>query len=152
MSKNKRDYIIEVFVNECFHVLAGLCASLLLYVLYRDIKVSLLCFVVSILVDVDHLYDFFVAYGFSFDYKKFWTFDFFGKNQKIILPLHGWEYCVVLFALSLLFNNIIILGVASGLAAHYFVDTFTNFVVPGTYFILYRYKIGFNIHRLGTLK
>ncbi|HVB96284.1 MAG TPA: hypothetical protein VNG11_01000 [Chloroflexota bacterium] len=85
------------------------------------------------LIDADHLVDFtrYQASG-----KK--------SEGRIVLPLHGWEYAILLLLARRLFGKGVVEGLLLGYVGHLVVDQFTNTTThPLTYFVSFRWWRGF---------
>ena len=81
---------------------------------------------VGLLMDIDHLYDFYQWY-------------IKGRPNKIYILFHAWEYSAVgVIALASFFFHPILLAVVLAHLAHVATDHFHNRLPPLAYFILYR--------------
>lgn len=90
-------------------------------------------FVTGFLVDGDHLVDFtrYQASG-----RK--------SEGRIVLPLHGWEYAILLFLARRLLGKQVVDGLFLGYLGHLVVDQLTNTTThPLTYFLSFRWWRGF---------
>jgi hypothetical protein len=93
------------------------------------------------LIDVDHLFDYLLFKKFkNLNLKEFFSGTFFDKSGKVILPLHGYEYGVVLIILGLVYINFNWLYLALGVSLifHLIYDTISNKPSWPTYFVFYR--------------
>ncbi|OGK09782.1 hypothetical protein A2767_05850 [Candidatus Roizmanbacteria bacterium RIFCSPHIGHO2_01_FULL_35_10] len=119
----------------------------------------------GVLIDFDHLYDYFVAFGFSFDLNSFLSGNYFEINNKIIVPFHAWEWVFLLLILYLflslksksrirnkkLFVLPIILALALGISSHLIFDTIANHMLPQSYFLTYRIMNRYTVQKMVTL-
>ena len=81
---------------------------------------------VGVLMDVDHLFDFYQWY------VK-------GKGNRIFLLFHAWEYSVIgVITLAVAFFHPIFLALVLAQFAHVATDHFHNGLAPRAYFISYR--------------
>lgn len=81
---------------------------------------------VGVLMDVDHLFDFYQWY------VK-------GKGNRIFLLFHAWEYSVIgVITLAVAFFHPIFLALVLAHLAHVATDHFHNHLPPWAYFISYR--------------
>lgn len=91
-------------------------------------------YVTGVLVDADHLTD--LA-----------RFKLSGNATRgtIILPLHGWEYLVVLLLVERILGRRFAGGLALGYLGHLALDQVTNNIThPLTYVLAYRWRRGFS--------
>ncbi|MFH1601773.1 MAG: hypothetical protein ABIB61_02330 [Candidatus Shapirobacteria bacterium] len=79
------------------HFILGLLVGFLIYRKTKEKIHIVIAVLASFLIDLDHLFDFWVAYGFNLDYLKFFKIDFFSVNQAAYVPLHAWEWVAILF-------------------------------------------------------
>jgi hypothetical protein len=144
--QNCKPSVAKTIRHEVVHLVIAVSLSLLFYLYSSDIWLVLWVFGVCMFLDADHLFD----YGLyilktkkKFSLREFLSGEYFAEWKNFITPLHSWEM-VILFALLYLFipNNFLI-GTSFALAAHYFVDYFTNSVNKMAYFILYRASYDF---------
>ena len=81
---------------------------------------------VGVLMDVDHLFDFYQWYV-------------RGKGKRIYLLFHAWEYSAAgLIALAVAFFHPLLLAIVLAHLAHVATDHFHNRLPPWAYFISYR--------------
>lgn len=93
---------------------------------------------VGVLMDVDHLYDY---------YQKFAR----GKPGKIYVLFHGWEYSLVgLVIMSFFFHPPVFIGAVLGHLSHMITDQWHNGSSKRMYFITYRTIKGFNTAAFGS--
>ena len=104
------------------------------------------------LVDIDHLLEYFLAEGLSLKIKlnKLLSGENFEKIGKIYVIFHAWEYLLLLLIIYAITQNLLFMSLFLGLLSHYIVDTISNEVVPLAYFITYRIKVNFDIKKIGT--
>ena len=87
---------------------------------------------IGVLVDLDHLYDFYNWY-----IRR--------KRRKLHILLHGWEYSVaIFFILGLLYYHPLLLSAALAHLAHIGSDHYRNGLSPLAYSIIYRFSVGFD--------
>ena len=147
-------------MNLTFHLLLHVIISALIaaaiYTRYRKL-IPIIAGVLlgGVFVDLDHLIDYFLAFGTSFNLNYFLKGYEFLKSDKIYVLFHAWEWVALLLIISMFFKKrvvwkILIIAVALGLAGHLYIDTFTNQVRPQGYFITYRTLNRFYIRPLVT--
>ena len=147
--KVKKD-ITHVLVTEIYHFIAAILAGVLIYLLFGQLILSFLTFMISFFVDIDHLFDYLFAEGFRVDIPSFFSGAFFRKWNRIVLPFHAWEYVLILLILFWVWGNPLFAAVAVALFSHYSVDFITNEVTKPAYFLLYRIGVGFDIKKIST--
>lgn len=121
-------------------------------------------FIGGVLVDLDHLVDYVIAFGTSFDLNFFLKGYQFLKNDKIFVPLHAWEWIPLLLLLYILLKRqhlehrvkltkyivTFLLAFTLGLSSHLFIDTFSNKLILHGYSIIYRALNNFEVEKLVT--
>lgn len=146
------DLSLHLLIHLFFSLLAG-------YVVFRLWGKPLLSFVFAIiggfLVDFDHLLDYYLAFGWNFNFYWFSKGYEFLKSDKIYLLFHGWEYVIILLSLGLFLKNIkiktLILALAFGLFLHLSGDVIMNEgLTVKSYSVVYRIKNDFQIEKLVT--
>ena len=142
--------ITHVLVAEIYHFIAAILAGVLIYLLFGQLTLSFLTFMISFFVDVDHVLDYLFAEGFKVDVISFFSGAFFGKWKKIVLPFHAWEYVLILLILFWVWGNPLFAAIAVALFSHYSVDFLTNKVTKPAYFLLYRISVGFDIKKISA--
>ena len=73
--------------------------------LFKNINVFLIAFLGGVLIDLDHLFDYFLAFGAKFNLTYFAKGYQFLKSDKIYIPFHSWEIVIICFLLFLFFLN-----------------------------------------------
>ena len=90
---------------------------------------------VGVLMDVDHLYDYYQRY------VK-------GKKDRVYVLFHAWEYPMIMSFISLVFYHPFLLAVILGHLAHVTTDHVWNRLTPFAYSITYRAIKGFDSRRI----
>lgn len=84
------------------HLFFALAAGLIAWLFWGHAEISFLTgFFGGFLIDLDHLIDYFIAFGPKFRLSYFMRGYYFLKNDKIYVLFHGWEY-VILSVITLL--------------------------------------------------
>lgn len=139
------------------HELVHLSISLLIgYFVWQKYKKTLPAFIAALLggfiVDIDHLFDYYLVFGFNFKPEYFLNSYQFSLSHKVFVPLHAWEWVILLIFFSLYLDKKIkikkqkvlklllsfTLALALGLYSHLIIDTITNDVKPLGYSIIFR--------------
>lgn len=91
---------------------------------------------VGVLIDVDHLFDFYRWYV-----RR--------KTGKIFLIFHAWEFSLAgLLLVGLVYYHPVLLAAALAHLGHVATDHFHNRLAPWGYFITYRVIVGFDAARI----
>lgn len=105
-------------------------------------KYALVGFLVTMLLDADHLYEYMLSVDWStFNLADFLSSSYFDKIGRIYVLFHAWEWV----ALTLIIYKLTaskhkwLLYVAVGVAAQLVFDTLSYGFDPRVYFISYRY-------------
>lgn len=104
-------------------------------------------------IDLDHVLEYFLVFGFHFDWQYFFESRQFLVSDKIRLYFHAWEY-VPLFILGAYFFRyknkikIILIFIAIAGGVHLATDVFINNYYFKYYSLFYRYQQGFQAEKL----
>jgi len=129
------------------HLILGLLVGFFVYWKTKKAKYLIIAFLVSFAIDLDHLFDFWMAYGFNLDVIKFFKIDFFEINQAVYVPLHSWELISIIIILGGVIKKHRWLFLTIGLAMliHVIWDMISYRIYPQDYFLIYRSLNGFAI-------
>jgi len=91
---------MKFFTHMLIHFLLATIACYAVYFLFRDPRAVVICFAAAILCDLDHIFEFWAAYGFTLNPIKFWKVtlskrNYFKETGKVHLFFHGWEYIII---------------------------------------------------------
>ncbi len=134
--------------HELIHLVVAIFLAYLIFTWSHSKRAVIICLTYSIFIDLDHLFDFFLYNkGLSFDIALFFSSNFFLANGKVYVPLHGWEYAIILLILGIFIKKYRDIYVALSLAiiGHLLVDQFCYGMTPFKYFLVYRWVYGFGI-------
>lgn len=93
----------------------------------------------GVLVDLDHVIDYLIEYGFLLDRRLFFRSFSEGLYRKIYILLHGWEWIAISWIAAALSGwNVWLSGIVIGLAHHMITDHFVNGASPLGYSLLWR--------------
>jgi len=139
-------------VSEIIHFSIALILFLIFLKFYKPFTASF-AFLFGFLIDADHLFDYFyylIKFDKPFNPPVFFTPEPFIASQKVFIPLHGWEWALLLLVLALVFrlevfkkdfwkrlSNILIVSGIS-LFAHLVTDYFTNGMYLASYSFFWR--------------
>ena len=148
---------MDLFFHLSLHILTSIMAGYIVWKIWKKpIAAFLTAFIGGVLIDLDHLIDYFLAFGLSFNLEYFAKGYQFLKSDKIYILFHGWEYVIILIVLAIwIIKNktakSVFLALARGLFFHLSVDCITNDGAKiSTYSIIYRTKNNFDLNPLVT--
>lgn len=117
--------------------------------------IVIFAFLGGFFIDLDHLIEYFLAYGTNFHFDYFLTGMQFLELGKAYVLFHAWEYIPLLLFFrykiqksSLRKKDIvaaIILALTLGMTSHLVFDQLDNNVNKGGYFLIYRFLHNFNL-------
>ncbi|MEW6557556.1 MAG: hypothetical protein AB1349_09410 [Elusimicrobiota bacterium] len=131
------------------HIAISLSISVVWYLIFNSLKLSLALLLAGVLIDIDHLVEYFREVGFKTDIKRFFYCCENYAFKKNILILHSWELFVV-FSLVVFFMypDLIIYGIYIGYSVHLVFDQLSNLSKPLTYSLIYRWKNDFQTEKI----
>lgn len=124
-------------------IVAGISVALL-FGNWWAVPVALLS---GFLIDVDHLFDYLKFTKLKrFDLKEFASAKYFDYANKVYLPLHGYEYAVILIIMAGIWPKDAwwMLALAFSQILHLLYDTISNKPIWPTYFLIYRINKNFD--------
>jgi len=105
----------------------------------------LICFLVGILVDLDHFFEYIKETGWNVNLRQFFHYSYGIKYERFYLLLHAYEYLFLIAIIIVISDyNRLIIAAAIGYIQHLIFDQITNPVKPLAYFISYRFKNRFS--------
>lgn len=130
------------------HIVMSLSISILIFLYYESITYGIISFLIGVLVDLDHLFDYFKETGIKkqshkFSIKHFFNFFYTRKFKKIYVLFHSYELIIILLVLEIYFKESIFIIILISWLQHLLFDQFTNYTKPFSYFFLYRLKVNF---------
>lgn len=152
---------MNLIFHELAHVTLSIFSAFFINSFYtiNDNSLTLLIIISligGVLIDTDHLIDYFIAYGWKFDLRKFFKGTEFDVNKKIYVLFHGYEYIAILFVIGMLTQDkniqAILFTLATSSLLHLVVDIKLNNVYIRTYSIMYRIRHSFHIKKLAPIK
>jgi len=128
-----------LFIDEVRHGAVSLIFSIFLYKKTKNVYLSLVPVAVTYLIDFDHLFDYFMYYGFKFNAVDYIRMDYFKNTGQAVVVFHAWEWLLGLIYFAWLkktWSSWQAL-LATGVLSHLIWDSYTvgN---PIFYSILYR--------------
>lgn len=155
---------MHLLIHELSHLIISLSIGYVVWKLYKKPSVSFFAALIGgLFVDLDHLFDYFIAFGAKFSLTYFLKGYQFMKNEKIYIPLHAWEWVVLFLIVAYLINKYtkiktgakkmllsILLSFSLALFSHLMIDVWVNHVTFLGYSIIYRVKNNFDLRNLVT--
>jgi len=125
--------------------------SVAVYACFKSWKWALLCFIASFYTDLDHLFEYSMAHGFSFDLKSIVTGQYFVSVDKRFLWLHSYETLILVWIWALLKKKSpAAIAFSLGFVGHLVIDQSTYPLKPLAYSLIYRYLNGFSPEAFGA--
>lgn len=144
-----------LFVHELIHFILSFTVGYLVFKRYKKLLPAVISAIIGgVLVDFDHLFDYFIAFGIKFNLVYFTSGYSFLKTDKIYIPLHAWEWVTILLILIQFFRSkkikSALLAFSLALFFHLVVDIYVNHLTIPGYSIIYRIKNNFELQKLVT--
>ena len=90
-----------LLIDELVHFSIALLIGLFFYWRHRRWELILAALIPGFLIDVDHLIDYFLWHGFTFDLRLFFDVDSYMETSgKVYVLFHGWELIPVFWLLG----------------------------------------------------
>jgi len=133
------------------HVCASAAAGGAAYALTGSPAMAVSCLLSGVLLDVDHLLDFWLLAEEPFTFKGFFSWCHEQRWKKIYLVLHSYELYLLLLLAARLFPGRALAGVLLGAGLHLLMDQVGNKALnKWFYFMTFRYRSGFSSGALVT--
>ena len=128
------------------HVVSSLALGVLFWFFTKSIYASFICFISGVLVDLDHIIEYIMHFGWkTLSVKSIYDASRDTTKQegsrvypRLYLLFHSSEMAILLVVIALYVKNIYVSAVALGYLLHVSIDSFGNKLNPLTYFILNR--------------
>lgn len=139
----------STFFDLLKHFLVSSAIAIFLWLKYRDIKLLVITYFMGVLVDLDHLFDYFFWSGWHFNLAEFLNPSVYVKpTGKVFVFLHGWEYLLLLCFIAKKLKREIP-GIYPALffpyLCHLLIDQSPFMRAPLAYFFFYRLINNFNL-------
>lgn len=144
---------IPLPIHISIHVILSLIAGMIVWRIWKKPSASFLSALISgVAVDFDHFIDYFMAFGWSFNFYYFTKGYEFLKTNKMYTLFHGWEYAAILFLAVFLLKNktakTALLALALGLFFHLGADVVIDKIPVKSYSIINKMRNKFEIEKL----
>jgi len=132
--------------HELVHIVLTLLAISIFYLRYKSLWSIVMGILGGILVDIDHLFDYFRFSGFKLNFHQIVSSSYFTDSGKVFVFFHGWEY-VLLFVLSgkIFKKGFLFYPLAVALFFHLVWDQVSYTANPFAYSIIFRFLHNFDI-------
>ncbi|MEK9151268.1 MAG: hypothetical protein AAB547_01410 [Patescibacteria group bacterium] len=123
---------MNLVLHLLFHVLTAFFVGYIVWRFWRRPLISFGAAILgAVLIDLDHLIDYYIAFGPHFDMLSFIHGEQFAKNDKIYVLFHGWEYVILLLAVAWLIKSniklkVAVLALSLGAFFHLLIDVNVN--------------------------
>ncbi len=131
------------------HVIASIIFSTLFFVVFKSWTIATVSFFSGVLIDIDHVLDYFWEFR-----KRFRLEEFFSayRNDKVFFSaiiFHSWELLIPLNIYAFFISgNLWVIGIAIGFTQHVVLDQIFNNPSGCMYFFFWRVKKGFNLKKM----
>ncbi len=135
----------NLFAHEIMHGIVALPFAILLWKKTKKKRLVVILFIVTYLMDLDHLIDYISFYGFDFSLSNFFGGNYFEITGKAYIPFHAWEWLIIFGVLGKLRGwKSKYTAVALGMLPHLVFDTiiWKHFLLYSiTYRIINSFKV-----------
>jgi len=126
------------------HIAVSAGISIILYWVFRSAWAAWSNLLVGVMLDVDHLVEYYRARGFTLNPIKIYRFCGFASQgvwpPRVFFWLHAYEYLLLLALVAhAVHYHPAAVGALVGMAQHMFLDQIGNKVGPFSYFLIYRF-------------
>jgi len=132
------------------HLAISVIGSSIIFGISKNLDNAAVFFISNILIDIDHIFDYFRSEGISFVSLRQlnnWCYD--RKNKRLVLIFHSYELLFIFWTAIIIFKpNPLWIWSVLGFTVHLISDQFFNPVFAPSYFFVYRYKKKFRTENL----
>lgn len=128
------------------HIVITLAISSMIYFAYNSLSLFISSLIGGILIDVDHLFDYYLHRGMDFRIRRFFAWCYKSQWNTLIIFLHSFELIVIFWlAISMLRLGLFWVGLAVGVSQHLILDMLFNSgrLSVFSYFFTFRFINGF---------
>ena len=130
------------------HITISLFFSAFLYAISKSWIIFGSSLISGVLIDLDHILDYFMAYGINIRVKQFFEVCHNLKISRVRLIFHSWELLFLLSICAFVMRwNPWVVGTIVGFTQHIVLDQIFNKPNKWTYFFFWRLKKGFSSKR-----
>lgn len=139
-----------IFFHEIIHLIFGTLLGLFAYKKTKKIKLLITAIIASLLIDIDHLFDFFfyVLKTNVMNFSAISEVNFFAVNGKVIVPLHSYELQLITIAAGYFLrkkSGVYLIVIGTAMFVHTIIDqlTYRPFILE--YSLIYRVLNNFSL-------
>jgi hypothetical protein len=145
------------FIHEAIHLLSSLLLGFIISKKYNNYATTIIGVMLGgFLIDLDHLIDYFFAFGLNFRLDYFIKGYQFLHSDKIFVLLHSFELAIIILIISIILIRklervkiaVFLLSFSMALLFHLFYDVYANELPVKSYFLTYRYQNNFELKKL----
>ena len=131
------------------HVIVSLTLSALFWFFTKSLYASFACFISGVLVDLDHLIEFFIHYEKKdFTLRKFFSVCRQMLFEKLYLFFHSCELLILLWLSYSFSKNVYLLAISIGYSSHLILDYIGNPLHVYSYFFIRRFMRKFETREI----
>lgn len=136
------------------HYLLAAASAVVTFLWLKSLPWSIFSASISVFLDLDHLFDFWRARGFTIDARKFIaeTRDggkYFEDAGKIFILLHSWELLILVWAVAIIVNHPCLgISFSLGFVPHLLWDQVTVAKKPLMYSFIFRVLNHFDLGKI----
>ncbi len=134
------------------HIVTSSVLAAVLYAHSHSLPESAACLAGGVLIDLDHIPDFFLFSGERFSIRRFFSWYHEGDWPKLTILFHSYELYALLFAAAWYLDSAILHGLVWGTGLHLLLDQIYNVrkcsLSPWIYLLSYRIAAGFRQENL----
>jgi dolichol kinase len=132
-------------VRPSAHAAVSGIISIYLWIHFRSFTCAVVSFLAGVLIDLDHLIDFYTNHRFTLSIKRIYCACLRLRCKRLYIVLHSYELIALLWVAIYAFSlSDIWKAAAIGFTQHIIFDQITNPMTPYGYFITYRILNRFN--------
>lgn len=118
--------------------------SVFVWAHFQSAWCALVSFLAGVLIDLDHLFDYFSIHRFTFNVRKIYYCCLYMRLKNLYLLLHSYELVALLWIATYVFSlSNTWKAVAIGMTQHIILDQMVNPMKTFGYFIVFRISKGF---------
>jgi hypothetical protein len=138
------------------HVSTSAMLAAALYAYSRSVPEAASCLMSGVLIDLDHVVDFYLFSGERFSLANFFSWYAESRWQRITLIFHSYELFGILCAIAYYLDSAVLRGIVWGAGLHLLLDQLGNprtfRLSPWFYLLGYRIAMGFRRDKLQISK
>jgi hypothetical protein len=134
------------------HIVTSAALAAGLYAVTRSWAISAACLLSGVLIDLDHLVDFYLFSGERFSVKTFFSWCLDTRWQRVAVFLHSYELYAIACVVAYIAPTSVLHGALWGVGLHLLLDQTVNGwkyrLSPWFYLLSYRIAVRFRRERL----